>query len=249
MRAARIYRIMLSSSSKPALCPIEMWDNKNGKSEEETAKAIVNDLVNKRLENLKIPPVKFEIVSIGTRGAFNPADWKLKLDPLQFQPGKFHDVRETTATIYHEARHAEQEFRIGQLLARQGKKAEQITKKTGLNSEVAEKAVAAKDDMTPMQALIAQGWFDSLHGEAGKERQRRNSEELKTSFKAREAACDAFKKNPTKENKVKLEKAKARFSKAVAEHDNLPHEFDAERLEARVEELFGKGEEHDDPCR
>jgi hypothetical protein len=70
MRAARIYRIMLSSSSKPALCPIEMWDNKNGKSEEDNAKAIVNDLVNKRLENLKIPPLKFEIVSIGSRGVF-----------------------------------------------------------------------------------------------------------------------------------------------------------------------------------
>ena len=227
----------------------EMWDNKNGKSEEEKAKAIVNDLVNKRLENLKIPPVKVEIISLGSRGAFDPADWKLKLDPLQFQPGKFHDLRETTATIYHEARHAEQDFRIGQLLARQGKQAEQITEKTGLNSEVAVKAVAAKDAMTPMQALIAQGWFDSLHGEAGKERKRRNSEELKASFKAREAACDAFKKNPTPGNKTKLEKAKARFSKAIAEHDDMPHEFDPERLEARVEKLFGKGEEHDDPCR
>jgi hypothetical protein len=227
----------------------ETWDNKDGKSEEEKAKAIVNELVNKRLESLKIPPLKFAIVSLGTRGAFSTGDWQLKLDPLQFQPGKFHDLRDTTATIYHEARHAEQDFRVGQLLARQGKQAKQITEITGLNAEVAVKAVAAKDDMTPMQALIAQGWFDSLHGAVGKERRRRNSEELKSSFKAREAACDAFKANPTKENKIKLEKAKARFSKAVAEHDDLPHEFDPERLEERVEKLFGKGEEHDDPCR
>jgi len=172
----------------------------------------------------------------------------LKLDPLQFQPGKFHDPRATTATIYHEARHAEQDFRIGQLLARQGKLAEEINAKTGLNLKVAEKAVAAKDDMTPMQALIAQGWFDSLHSEAGRERHRRNSDELKSSFKAREAACEVFKKSPTPE-KIKLEKAKARFSKAVAEHDDMPHEFDPERLEAKVEKLFGKGEEHNDPCR
>jgi peptidoglycan hydrolase-like protein with peptidoglycan-binding domain len=227
----------------------EVWDKKDGKSEEVKAEAIVNDLVNKRLEALKIPRVGFQIVSIGTRGAFSPGDWKLKLDPLQFQPGKFHDPRDTTATIYHEARHAEQDFRIGQLLARQGKLAEEINAKTGLNLKVAEKAVAAKDDMTPMQALIAQGWFDSLHSEAGRERHRRNSDELKSSFKAREAACEVFKKSPTPENKIKLEKAKARFSKAVAEHDDMPHEFDPERLEAKVEKLFGKGEEHNDPCR
>jgi hypothetical protein len=227
----------------------EIWDKKDGTSEETKAEAIVNDLVNKRLEALKIPRVDFKIVSIGSRGAFSPSDWQLKLDPLQFQPGKFHDLRDTTATIYHEARHAEQDFRIGQLLARQGKRAEQINAMTGLNLDVATKAVHAKDDMTPMQALIAQGWFDSLHSAAGRERHRRISEELRKSFKAREAACDAFKKDPTPKNKSKLEKAKARFSKAVAEHDDMPHEFDPERLEARVEELFGKGEEHDDPCR
>ena len=101
---------------------------------------------------------------------------------------------------------------------RQGKQAQQITAKTGKNLKVAEKAVAAKNDMTPMQALIAQGWFDSLHSEAGRQRHRRNSEELKSSFKAREAACEVFKKNPTPENKIKLEKAKARFSKAIEEH-------------------------------
>ena len=45
-------------------------------------------------------------------------------------------------------------------------------------------------------------------------------------------------------------KAKAAFSKAVEEHDDLPHEFDAERLEAKVRELYGEGEKHpDDVCR
>jgi hypothetical protein len=33
-------------------------------------------------------------------------------------------------------------------------------------------------------------------------------------------------------------KAEARFDRAVAEHDDLPHEFDAERLETKVRQQF-----------
>jgi hypothetical protein len=228
----------------------ETFEAKDGKSEEEKAKSLVSDLVNKRLAALNIPPVAVEVANdLGTRGAFSSGDWKLKLDRLQFQPGKFHDLRDTTATIYHEARHAEQDFRVGQLLARQGKSAEQITAITGLNADVAKKAVDAKGDITAMQALIAQGWFDSLHGAAGLARRRRNSEELRAAFTAREAACDAFKADPTPQNKAKLDLAKARFDRAVAEHDDLPHEFDAERLESKVATQFGDPEQHDDPCR
>jgi hypothetical protein len=100
-----------------------------------------------------------------------------------------------------------------------------------------------------MQALIAQGWFDSLHGAAGLARRRRNSEELRASFKAREAACDVFKRDSTPANRAKLDKAKARFNSAVAEHDDLPHEFDPERLESKVKTQFGDPEIHDDPCQ
>ena len=227
----------------------ETFEAKDGKSEEEKAKTLVTDLINKRFAALNIPPVTVEVVNdLGTRGAFDSGEWKFKLDGLQFQPGKLHDLRDTTATIYHEARHAEQDFRVGQLLARQGKNAAQITAITGLNADVAKKAVEAKGDITAMQALIAQGWFDSLHGAAGLARRARNGEELRAAFKAREAACDAFKKEPTPENKAMLEKAKARFGKAVDEHDDLPHEFDAERLESKVAKLFGDPEKHDDPC-
>src|SRR5262249_21147730 len=110
----------------------QIWDAKDGKSEEEKSKTIATDLVNKRFESLKIPSPKVEIVILAPRGPFDSVDWKLKRDPLQFQRGKSHDLRKTTATIYHESRHGEQDFRVGQLLARQGKQAAQITAITGL---------------------------------------------------------------------------------------------------------------------
>src|SRR5499433_3803327 len=185
----------------------ETFEAKDGKSEEEKAKTLVTDLVNKRLAALNIPPVRVDVVNdLGSRGAFNPGDWQLKLDRLQFQPGKLHDLRDTTGTIYHEARHAEQDFHVGQLLARQGKNAAQIKATTGLNEDVAQKAVDAKGDITAMQALIAQGWFDSPHGADSIARRRRNSDELHASFRAREAACDVFKRDPTPENKAKSSK-------------------------------------------
>jgi hypothetical protein len=225
-----------------------MWDGRGGRSEESVAREIVNSLVNKRFDDLGIPHIDFTVVTLGTRGAFSSGDWKLSLDPLQFRPGKFHDVRDTTATIYHEARHAEQSFRIGQLLARQRKTAEQINARTGLKQEIAEVAIARKNDLTPMQVLIAQGWFDSEFGAAALEQRRRNGDELRASFSAREAACEAFKRAPTVENRARLVSARARFSRAVDEHDDLPHEFDAERLEAKVKRSFGSAEVHDDPC-
>jgi hypothetical protein len=226
------------------------FEARDGRSEEEKAKTLVSDLINKRFAALNIPPVGVDVVNdLGSRGAFSSGDWKFKLDRLQFQPGKLHDLRDTTATIYHEARHAEQHFRVGQLLARQGKNAAQIHSITGLNENVAQKAVDTKGDITAMQALIAQGWFDSLHGAAGLDRRRRNSDELHASFRAREAACEVFKREPTPQNRATLDKAKARFGRAIAEHDDFPHEFDAERLESKVATQFGDPEQHDDPCR
>jgi len=72
---------------------------------------------------------------------------------------------------------------------------------------------------------------------------------MRGAITAREAPCDAFKGDPTPQNKAKLDRAKARFDRAVAEHDDLPHEFDAERLESKVATQFGDPEQHDDPCR
>ena len=230
----------------------EKWDNAEGRSEEEIAKEIVDELINKRFEELEIPALNVAIIEgLGSRGTFRNSNWTIRMDARQFREGdKFHDLKQTTAVIYHEARHAEHDFRIAQMLARKGRDATQINARTRLELSVAEQAVAVKEKLTPMQALIAEHWFDSLYGAEGLEARRKNSEHLDKTFKAREEACEVFKSNPTPENREKLKKAKDAFKEAVAEHDDLPHEFDPERLEHRVEELFGPDEEKPfDPCR
>ncbi len=231
----------------------EMWDNAEGRSEAEIAEAIVNELINPRFAELGMLPLNVLVVEgLGSRGTFRSSDWTMRLGARQFRPDdEFHDVRATTATIYHEARHAEHAFRIAQMLAQKGNTAEQITARTRLNLEVAQQAVAVRDDLTPMQALMAEHWFDSLHGEAGIAARIQNNERLDATFAEREAACELFKQDPSPENRERLSRANDAFDEAIAEHDDIPHEFDPERLEHQVEQQFGprRSPRPDNPCR
>ena len=89
-----------------------------------------------------------------------------------------------------------------------------------------------------MEAVIAEGWDESLNSAAGIEGRRRNNEELDIAFTARERARADFAADPSETNAVKKAAAEERYRKAVAVHDDMPHEFDAERLEGRVDKEF-----------
>jgi hypothetical protein len=218
----------------------KLWKDKT-KSESDTAKQVVDTLMADRLKAIDVPPVEVKILpDLGSRGAFSSKDWLLKLDEDQFHPGDKHDLKETTATIYHECRHAEQEFKVAQMLAGRKKTAGQIHDETGLNLDVAKKAGLKPLPPGTMETVIAEGWYDSLYGDAGFEARRLNSIELTAASRARDKAQKAFDADPSPANKAKLDQANARFDKAVDIHDDLPHEFDAERLEARVEKEFDK---------
>ena len=206
-----------------------------GKSDEDIALELAAD-VNKRLEDQKIPPMKIDTKQeLAGRGAFDAGPWQLLLDKRQFIDDTLRNMKDTSATIYHEARHAEQHFRIAQMLAGRRLSPERIHKDTGINLDIAK--IAFKDPLKPatMEAVIAEGWHDSLFGDAGLAARTRNTREIKAAFDARPAARKANKENPSPQNQAKQVAAEDRFDKAVAEHDELPHEFDAERLEDRVE--------------
>ena len=107
-----------------------MWKDKSA-TEEETAKALVETVMNPRLATLGIPPLTFVLIpALGSRGAFSAADWELKLDTEQFKPGPRHDLKQTTSTIYHECRHAEQHFKVAQMLAGKKQNAVQINQRS-----------------------------------------------------------------------------------------------------------------------
>lgn len=215
----------------------DLLANQGDKTDEQVALELCAE-VNKSLQAQNIPPLNFETKEdIGGRGVFRASEWKLLLSPRQFHEEKLKDMTQTTSTIYHEARHAEQAYRVAQMLAGKKHTASQIVIKTGLNPAIA--AIAAQEEnhlqAGTMEAVIAEGWYDSLYSDAGKKKIHQNNAEMDKAYAEREAAQQAFDANPTPENQAKLDVAKAAYQKTLDAHKDMPHEFDAERVEDKVE--------------
>ena len=110
-------------------------------------------------------------------------------------------------TIYHEARHAEQWFRIAQLRALQRRRREGAAEDARLGRAIASelqipRRIADLAVTTPprfalgsMDALIAQGWFDSVYG-TGRARREHVLTELDRSGTALERAEQRFARQP-----------------------------------------------------
>lgn len=211
---------------------------RNEKSDEEIALALVEQL-NKQLNEREIPPVK-PLISTEVLGAgLDYTTWELILNPRIF---KDDDMRHATAAIYHEGRHAEQRYRVARMLAGYGHTAEQIHEQNGIQLDVAE--LACEHPLRPgtMEAVIARHWYDSIYSDEAIKFNERNDAETKAAFAAREAARQANRENPTPQNQAREDAAEARYQRAVAEQDNVPHEFDSERVEDKIIKLLDEGQ-------
>jgi hypothetical protein len=161
-------------------------------------------------------------------GAFDFRVWRMSVglkalrtaQPTRDQAAKLVD------TVYHEARHAEQWFRMAQMRAGRGLSAAAIAAEMTIPPRVAALAVAAPLERGSMQAVIAEGWFDSVYG-AGQEH--RNS--ALTRAEADEAAVLAaqarYDKAKTPANEAALKAAEAKRDKSRAVYEDLPEENDA----------------------
>ena len=97
------------------------------------------------------------------------------------------------------------------------------------DADPADTVEAAVKDPLPegsMQALIAQGWFDSVYG-AGSEHREAVLKELDAAGDALKAARKNVKKSDNQATRAALEQAIARNRKANAAYKNLPEENDA----------------------
>ena len=149
-------------------------------------------------------------------------------------------------TIYHEARHAEQWFRIAQLRALQRRRGEGAAEDARLGRAIAAelqipRRIADRAVTTPprfalgsMEALVAQGWFDSMYG-TGSARRERVLTELDRSGAALEQAEQRFAANPTP-----AEPGGARSS-AGSSHPGTRRPRPAPRGERRLPDRRGHG--------
>ncbi len=142
-------------------------------------------------------------------GSFNFPTWAMNVgrDQLDKASVDADEARELTATIYHEARHTEQWFRMAQLRAAQGLSAAGIATEMGIPARIAREAKGKPLTRGSMEAVIAQGWFDSVYG-SGAEHREAVLNELRAAGNALRAAQAARDKNPTPATEAALLKAR-----------------------------------------
>lgn len=187
------------------------------------------ELVNRRLVAAGVPPVTPEFdPNANNLGSFNFPTWAMFIgrDALGADSISEQEARDLADTVYHEARHTEQWFRMAQLRASQGLSAAAIARELGIEARIALLARAEPLVRGSMEALIAQGWWDSVYG-AGSAHREGVLTELDRAGTALTEAQARFDANPTAANQAALDRAIARREASIRGHEDLPEENDA----------------------
>ncbi len=180
------------------------------------------------------PAPKHEVKDLGKIvGLYVPKSWTIFFDDDSFSAPDIDDdgARDVAGTVYHEARHAEQGFKMARMLAAKGNSPEQISAKMQLHIDAATGAHANPLPKGVEFATAAQQ-FDSVYG-PGKAQHEKAEREAVTSAELR-AAKQAADDNPTAANKAHYQRLVAAYR---AYHD-LPTENDAFGTELSFEESW-----------
>ena len=198
------------------------------------------EAANERLAAIGVPAMTIVVNDSDEAGDFDFEPWTMGIGRKPFASATISDkdAADLSATAYHEARHAEQWFSMARLLAGKGRSAARIATDMVIPPGIAAQATTKPLKPGSMEALIAQGWFDSVYG-GNREARRVILEGAVAAFKARNAAKKAFEQDPSEANRAKLERAEAAFKKANATYENLAEEADAFRVGNDVTDTYG----------
>jgi peptidoglycan hydrolase-like protein with peptidoglycan-binding domain len=175
------------------------------------------------LDGEGIPTPSLAVEDLGkAAGMFSSGPWKLSLDRTALSAPTIDDdaARSLSSTIYHEARHCEQNHKMARMLATKGNNAAQIHAKMGIPITIADDAVA-KPLPRGVEYATASQQFDAQYG-AGKAHHIQAEAEAPSNDELQAASADA-KANPTPANQAKA----ARLLAAYRAYHDLPVENDA----------------------
>jgi hypothetical protein len=190
------------------------------------------EALNKQLDESEVPESEFTIDNLsGSLAEFDFAIWSIALDRGAFDADAptNEEMVDAANTVYHEGRHAEQWYRMAQMLAGQGKKANKIADMMGIPVEQANEAVGDPLPPDSMEALMANGWYQSVYGVNARHREA-VFKELTAADKELEAAQKAVNANPSGANQKRLKRAQERQQRASNAYHDLPEENDAHRV-------------------
>jgi len=186
-------------------------------------------LLNERLKAANVTEVKpaFDKNPVNS-GSFDFETWSMQIGErfLSAPALSEEQAKDAVDTIWHEGRHAEQWFRMAQLRAGQGLSARGIAAELTIPANIAEDAKKSKLAPGSMEAVIAQGWWDSVYG-AGSGHREAVLTELECADVALKKARKKARDHPTPANEAAVDRAQARFDKAFAAYQDLPEENDA----------------------
>ena len=212
------------------------------------AKVLVN-AVNFELAHIDVPPVELKMENLDhDAGRFDSESWAMEIDRPHFAGAKIDDgaAAENASTIYHEARHAEQDFLVGRMLAGKKMKAAEIAEKFDMRVDVA--AAAAKQPLTGAgeDRRRASKFYES---EVGKHADERSTtlDDLHL-FDERVAALQAAwlqasSPEEDKKAKEKLDIEVAARDAAYAAYRALPEEADAWEVGDAVKKAYSKSKQ------
>jgi hypothetical protein len=144
-----------------------------GEHDEELRRRLIGVAVGRRLTKLGIP---VPAIVLGDENSFDEQEWVItyrRAGVKRIDVDEDEGMQLLLTGSYHEIRHCEQSFRTVQMLAGEGRTAAEIAEIMGMNprnepghrtERVIAAAVAAPLAPGSMDALIAKGWFESVHG-------------------------------------------------------------------------------------
>ncbi len=148
----------------------------------ERAAAIISS-VNKNLTRTGAPPVTFTLVErdADSYGQFCDSTWNIELNSKFFTPSiaKTDDMAQIADTVFHEARHAEQFYRVARLLAGLGFQKQGIQHKMTMDGKPVNAHMITIALQHPMhvhpdglstEVLETLHWYQSLYGGKSLER-------------------------------------------------------------------------------
>ena len=214
----------------------------NLKTSNERADALLKP-VNQQLIAAGVPACQKNIKDIVSKGQFDPRTWTIILSQRDLQkPTLTHEEAEDIAeTVYHEARHAEQNHMMARMMAGKGKSSEEIQIQLQIPPNIASDAASKPLKPGSMEALIAEGWYESKYGSQAAYRVQvlKQAKAKKEELKVNEAE-DEFNKNPTAANKAKKEAVRKQFEATpeFKRYQDLPEEADAWRVGEEFKDAY-----------
>jgi hypothetical protein len=181
---------------------------------------------------LRIAGVPAPVVEVADTGAllgqFDARGWLLQLSRAALTDVESRtsaELARLTGAARHEARHAEQWFRMAQLRAAQGRSAAEIATEMTLPAEVA--AAAAASPLAAGQiAEQSATWWDSVYG-AGNEHRNRVLAEVAAAKSSFDEAARVYREQPSGAAAAAMAEAARVLEPVYARYRALPEEADA----------------------